>query len=100
MEYYEILTAETSKPLFSKENYSCFNTINESYKTLAKCKEVLKDKYGKCKKQKMYCDRKDGSTYQRGWIYSFKNRDISHNSNTWLQQDWVEIRKVKSDIIL
>ena len=100
MKYYEIITNETSKTPFSKENYTCFNSFSESYKTLEDCKQVLKEKYGKCKKQKMFRDRKDGESYQSGWIYSFKNSDISHDSKEWLQQDWVEIREVESKIVL
>jgi len=91
---YEVNTTETSKGLFSKEDYQCFNSTQDKFETLEEVKEFLKDKYGNCKKEKMYIDDKDGNAKHIGWIYSFRNRDISHMSEWWIQRDWVDISEV------
>lgn len=100
MKYYEVITTETSKSFGSKDNYTVFNNTKETYKTLQEAKNELTEKYGSVKKVKCMRDKKDGTSYQSGWIYCFKNSDISHNSKAWLQQDWVEIREINSEIIL
>ena len=48
----------------------------------------------------MYCDDKDGNTRQTGWIYCFKNQDVSHNSEWWYQQDWISITEVSEKEII
>jgi hypothetical protein len=41
----------------------------------------------------MYIDTKayTSKPKQIGWIFTFINSDISHASEKWVQQDWVEI---------
>lgn len=98
--YYKIIIRESSKPLFSKDNYQMFNQREENYKTIEEVKEYLKDYYKKCKKEKMYIDTKDQEAKHIGYIYSFINQDMSHMSEKWLQQDWVEIREIEEKNII
>ena len=48
----------------------------------------------------MYQDRKDKTSYQAGWIYCYKNKDWSHSSESWYQQDWIEIKEIKEKLVL
>lgn len=100
MKYFEIITTETSKGIREKADYSVFNNERETFLTLEEAKNHLKEKYGKTRRQKMYRDTKEGKSYQSGWIYSFRNKDWSHDSEEWLQKDWVEIREIESNNIL
>jgi hypothetical protein len=102
IKYYEVGVSETSKSINNKINnhYSQFNYETIEFLTIKEVKEYLKEKYGKVKRVKMYRDKKDGTQYQAGWIYCFKNKDYSHNSESWWQQDWVEAKEVEKTIIL
>ena len=102
MKYYEIVIQETSKPMGNTEgeDYSTFNMDRETFPTLKEAKEYLKERYGDVKKVKIHIDDKGGKSSQIGWIYCFKNSDISHNSDTWWQQDWVEVREIHSEPIV
>lgn len=98
--YYKIIINKTSKPLNSKENFTCFDNEEIKFKTLKEVKEFLKENYQGKKKQKMFIDTKDGETKQAGYIYTFRNQDFSHMSEKWTQQDWVEVREVEEKTIL
>lgn len=97
--YIKVFINKTSKGFGSKEGYCTFDNETKTFATIKEAKDWLKETYGSVKRVKMYQDRKDGTTYQAGWIYCFKNKDWSHNSESWLQQDWVEITDVKETII-
>lgn len=84
----------TSKGFGSKDNYQIFDTETKEFNSLKDAKDFLKEEYGTCKRSKMYTDLKDGSSRHIGYIYGFKNKDYSHNSESWLQQDWVDVAKV------
>jgi len=84
----------TSKGFGSKENYGTFDTETKNFDSLKDAKDFLKEEYGTCKRSKMYVDTKDGTSKHIGYIYGFKNKDWSHNSESWLQQDWVDFSKV------
>jgi hypothetical protein len=58
---------------------------------LAAARKYLREKYGKCSRQAMYNDYKDG-TKRIGWVFGFRNEDWSHSQvQKWLQQDWVSL---------
>ena len=99
-EYYEVIITKTSKPIGSKDPYSNFDKETKYFKTKEEADKFLKETYGKSKKQSMYMDKKDGTSEKVGNIYGFKNKDWSHNSESWYQQDWVEIRKIKSQAVI
>ncbi len=84
----------------SKEGYSTFNTSHEDFMSMAQARTFLKEKYGKCKRSKMYIDSKNGESVHVGYIYGFINRDISHDTKPWYQQDWVSIYEVSRQVII
>ena len=101
IEYIKITIKKTSKPIGSKkENYEIFNVIEHLAKDKKEAREYLNGEYGKCKREKMYIDDEQNNPKQIGWIYSFKNQDISHNSDYWWQKDWVSITRVKEKEIM
>lgn len=56
----------------------------------------LKGRYGNCSREKMYIDRKDETAIHCGWIYGFRNSDISHYPvERWLQRDWVSFHRLE-----
>jgi len=85
-----------------KEEASLFNTIDESFIELEELKNYLVVRYGKIPKgkNKIYQDNKEGKSQEVGFLHSFWNRDISHNSKNWYQTDWIEVRETASKPIL
>lgn len=99
--YYKVITTSTSKPCGrTKEEYQTFDSSSENFKTIEEVKNFLQEKYQSCKKVPVYRDKIDGTTEQVGWIYCFRNKDYSHNSKSWNQQDWVEVRELQEKSIL
>lgn len=95
MRTFELRIRETgrSKPSDVQES---FNTIEESFESKEKLVEYLIDRYGKmpCGRKKIYRDI-DTNFYSPkimavGFLRSFWNQDISHNSKKWFQTDWIE----------
>jgi hypothetical protein len=82
-------------------DWQTFDHDSHSFATREEVNQFLADEYGKCKRSKMYRDGKDGKPIQVGYIYHFKNNDISHLPvEKWYQQDWVEITEVGEETIL
>lgn len=99
--FYEVSVNQIGKPIGNnRDNFSSFNQETHKFQTIKEVKEWLKEIYGKCKKQKMYVDGKNGDTQHIGYIYCFKNKDWSHNTESWWQQDWVSIKEMKATTIL
>lgn len=102
--YYEVHVEQTSKAIGSKETagrgYRCFHRQTEKFGTLDEVKTFLKRTYGKSKREKMYQDTKDGEAIHIGYIYKFKSHDYCYDSRPWYQQDWVEVREIKSTTII
>ncbi len=99
--YYKINVTCTGKPMGrTEEDYSCFDTFNKVFKTLELLKDWLKEQYGKCKRVKMYVDEENNKTSCTGYIFCFRNGDISHIPvQKWYQQDWVEISHIVENTI-
>lgn len=95
MKYIKVTITKTAKSIGSEKNYETFDREIKTFETLEQAKTFLANEYGEHKKVKMYVDDMDGVSRQVGWIYCFRNKDISHNTATFFQQDWVEIRKVE-----
>jgi hypothetical protein len=94
---YQIRIQETAKG-FSPNDFWTKLSVPEhhSFSDLKEVKEYLKKKYGKCKRVPMYYDDKDGKPIKCGYIYGFRNADLSHYPVVkWLQQDWVSINEIK-----
>ena len=82
------------------EQSSTFNQINEYFKTKEEAKKYLQERYDKkdfSKLRKVY----SGKDIEIGFTYSFWNKDISHNSKSWYQTDWVTIvEQIETPILL
>jgi len=56
----------------------------------------LKEQYCNCSREKIFIDRKDGTSAHCGWIYGFRTADWSHLPvEHWLQRDWVAFYRVE-----
>lgn len=98
--YYELTINETARNHL-KEEPRLFSTIQESFGTVSDIKDFLVDCYGKLPRgqAKIYRD-KNGQSQEIGFMHSFWNRDISHNSKAWYQTDWIEICKINAEPVL
>jgi hypothetical protein len=101
--YFKVNINETGRNTLKEEAHT-FNYISESFKTLEEAKQFLVDRYGTIPKRTfrntMYRDLKNGSSVEIGFIKSYWNKDISHNSTSWYQTDWVEVTQVEEKTIL
>ena len=97
-EYFEIRIDETARNSL-KEEANLFHEEVKRFKTVEEVKEYLIDRYGKLpnRRNKIYQDSNEGKHIEIGFTHSFWNKDISHNSKSWYQTDWVEICKVNED---
>lgn len=96
-QYYKLTIAETGRDTLKDEPYF-FNEDVSQHPNLEAIKEALEERYGKIprilKNNLVYIDLKDGETIPIGFTYSYWNKDISHNSKSWYQTDWISITSV------
>ena len=100
--YYKLNIVKTGKDINNKKDnvYTMFDDENLEFETLEDVKNELKERYGNCKRIYCYMDDKEGNPKKIGYIYCFKNKDISHDSKWWYEQDWVNININTSEDIL
>jgi hypothetical protein len=83
-----------------------FNQIVEKRKTIEEVEAYLKDRYGKTipkahrEKRCVFVDKTDGSIERVGFLYSYWNKDWSHNTKSWFQTDWITVSKVVEKPVL
>ena len=100
-EYYKVLITLTAKGMFTEGEYHQIGSDHKEFTKYEDVKEFLKKQYGNCKKVKMYRDTKEGEPVHIGWIYCFKCSDKSAIKDVpFLEQDWVEVRKVYEEAIV
>ena len=99
--YYKLQIEETGRNSL-KEQVSFFNTIIEEFSELSEVKNYLAERYGKIPKgkNKVYQDTKQGESLEVGFLHSFWNQDVSHNSKSWFQTDWISISEVTEKPVL
>ena len=101
--YFKVVITETGRNTL-KEQAHIFNDDIAIFKTLEEVKEHLTNRYGTIPKRTnnntIYRDLKNGQTVKTGFTKSYWNKDISHNSSSWYQTDWVEITQVEETIVL
>jgi hypothetical protein len=76
---------------------SSFNSFIKRFDTKEELKKYLIERYGKLPKgrRKIYYETHDKeatlkrTTIKCGFIHSFWNQDVSHNSHKWYQTDWI-----------
>ena len=99
--YYEIKITETatSKPGNYDETH-WFNKIIEKFKTKEEALNYLIERYGKFDPKKCAKMYHDSNNEQCGYIKSFWNKDISHDSKNWWQTDWITVEMVETNFEL
>jgi len=99
--YYRIEIVETGRSTL-KSSSEEFNTIVETKNSITDVKEYLKERYNKIPKRKIsntiYKIDLKQSAIPIGFTYSFWNKDISHNTKSWYQTDWITIIKIKEEV--
>jgi len=83
------ITCTGRENLRSNANY-IFDTITKKVKTLEEIKIYLINRYNRIPNKYLYVDT-DKGLKKVGFTYSYWNKDISHNSKSWFQTDWIEI---------
>ena len=98
--YYKLEISETGRNSL-KEKPSLFNRFAKNFLTKKDVEKFLIEQYWKLPKgkNKIYIDTKEG-TKEIGFLHSFWNQDISHNSKKWFQTDWVVISEINEQPIL
>ena len=91
MEIEFVLTIEETGRQNLKVPAESFNCIVEYFKTKEALKNYLIERYGKMPngKKKVYIDTKKGKVIPIGFLHSYWNQDVSHNSKLWYQTDWI-----------
>lgn len=89
----ELLINRTAKSFNPRETYSTFDIETKTFDNMDEAKQWLRDEYGNCKRSPMYRDY-DDAAHKIGYVFGFRNSDISHDSKPWLQQDWVSFYEV------
>ena len=101
---YEIVINETGRNTL-KEEPSFFNLLTKKVKTKKEIKDFIIDRYNKLPKirenNKIFIDNiKTNNAQEVGFLFSYWNKDCSHNSKSWYQTDWIEIREINYKPIL
>ena len=101
--YYKLSVVETARNTL-KEVPIAFNHEVKTARTLEAIKEAIIDRYGKLPRRTpartIYRDTANGEAMPVGMMHSYWNRDISHNSPSWYQTDWIEITAVDESPVL
>jgi len=97
---YRIVITETARGSLRDEPH-IFNGIAQEFNTLGDLKDFLIERYGKMpgRRKKIYVE-KNGETVEVGFIHSFWNQDVSHNSKPWYQTDWIEAQKIDQQPVI
>lgn len=94
--YYSIYIRCTSKPYFSTEEFTLFDSQEHRFATLTAAELFIQNRYGTCKRQKLHCEPDDEHV---GWVFCF-NEEGWGNEPGWVQNDWVEVMEVTTKPVL
>ena len=102
--YYKVSVDYVGKSVGTKgfDGWNKLYSEDKSFATLQDAKKFIKETYGNKSRQKMYVDKKDGSTQHVGYIYKMGiERDWSHNEpDRWYEQHWVACTEVKETPVI
>ena len=100
--YLKLEIRETARDNLNDEPRRYSDVITETFKSMNELKEFLVDRYGHVPggRNKIYRDKADGSAQEVGFLYSFWNKDWSHDSKSWYQTDWIEATNVAETPVL
>ena len=100
MKKYKLTIDETGRGCL-KDRPERFNKVVEYFATLDEAKQFITERYGKLpKRHKQSTIYVDGSTDPIGFVRSYWTKDLSHNSPSWYQTDWVCVAKVSETPVL
>jgi hypothetical protein len=100
MNYFEVDITQTAKPVGkSHDTYGIWNREQKQFKTLPEVKAYLQERYGDCKRSRIYHDVEDQAEHI-GYVYCYKDRFYGQESKLWFCQDWIEVAEVRSRIII
>jgi hypothetical protein len=96
MKSYKLRITETGRNS-TRDESTMFNIVNDEFETIEECRNAIIDRYGKMpnKRRKIYIGPNNNPTVI-GFLHSFWNSDISHNSKPWFQTDWIEVYEITS----
>ena len=100
MTYYEVVRTRTAKPVGNNIDWSTWDRDRATFPTIQEAKKYLKDEYGKCKKTRIYKDGDNGEAVHVGYIYSYNTPPCTYGDCHHNNQDWVEVREIKSTIVI
>lgn len=95
--FYEVQIDKTCKAIGdsteSGRGFTKYDLDRKEFETIKKVKEFLADEYGKCKRDKIYIDGKNGEAIHIGTIYCFRTPEYNN-------RDWVIVREMKATTVL
>jgi hypothetical protein len=93
---FRLIIDETARDT-PKEESHLFNRIVKKFQTRAEADKFLFYRYGKkirkTSQNGIYHDTINGGNKRIGSIYSYWNKNYSHNSNSWYQTDWIVLEQ-------
>jgi len=93
----QLTITETGKGFSPKSDWTIINEAKKTFPDMETVKVFLKERYGKCKRVKMYQDNKNNESVHCGYIYSFHNADWSHCPvEKWIQRDWIGFNSLQT----
>ena len=97
---YQIEITETVRNNL-RDGATIIHIETRDFDMLEEVKSYLADRYGRVPggRNKIYRDIA-GKPEETGFIHSFWNRDIGHNSKSWYQTDWIEITEITTKPVL
>lgn len=98
--YFELVIQHSAADRPGGES-SIFDQTVERYAEKWAVLKGLEERYGRVPggRNKIYVDDQDGNARAVGFLHSFWNSDISHNSKKWFQTDWITVYEVERETI-
>jgi hypothetical protein len=99
--YYKLVIDETARDCLNDTPHM-FHQVVEKFGSIEEVKQHLVERYGKMPKGRsiVFIDTKEGGSEVVGFTHSYWNKDVSHNSKSWFQTDWIEVMEVEEKTIL
>ena len=97
MKYVEAYITKQSRPAGNQNNYYTYDKQTKQFKDMKEFKVWLKDEYGKCKRQPMYRDMKDGESVKVGYVIGFKTKEYENGKyRTYYESHWIKVVEVET----
>ena len=83
----------------NKERYHSFNQETMRFSNMKEAEKWLKERYGNCKKERVFIDDENGNPLHIGYIYSFRTSYYPDWNEKYFQSDWVDFRTEKPIVL-